>query len=138
MTERILQVIHHPLHRHLGVTDAHSENGQGSFTFTVGDATVNPAGALHGGVVYLLCDVCAYLGLLSVLPENVEAVTHDIHVSVLRSALRGDTVNMVSRIIKKGRNLCFIDVTAAVEGQLIATARITKSLIKLPPKTVAV
>lgn len=138
MNERILQVINHPLHRHLGVSDAHSENGQGSFTFAVGDTTVNPADALHGGVIYLLCDVCAYLGLVSVFREDQEAVTHDIHVSVLRSAKRGDTVKMESRIIKKGKNLCFIDVSATVQDQLIATARITKSLIKLQTKTVSV
>ena len=138
MNERILQIVNHPLHRHLGIRDAHSEDGRGRFTFAVGDTTVNPAGALHAGVIYLLCDVCAYLGLMSVLPGHQEAVTHDIHVSVLRSAQRGDTVKMESKIVKKGKSLCFIDVTAAAEGQLIATARITKSLIKMPPKTVTV
>ncbi|MFO7570317.1 MAG: PaaI family thioesterase [Smithellaceae bacterium] len=130
MKERLLQVVNHPLHCHLGVTEARSEDGGGSFTFTVGDATVNPADALHGGVVYLLCDVCAYLGLLSVLDDDMEAVTHDIHVSVLRAAGRGDVVRMASRILKKGKSLCFIDVSATVAGQLIATARITKSLIR--------
>ncbi len=131
MNNRINQVIRHPLHRHLGIADACSEDGKGRFTFTVGDATVNPAGALHGGVVYLLCDVCAYLGLLSVLPDAQEAVTHDIHVSVMRSASRGDVVKMQSSIIKKGKSLCFINVEATVSGQLIATARITKSLVKM-------
>ncbi len=131
MQERILQVIHHPLHRHLGITDAHSGDGKGRFVFTVGDTTVNPAGALHGGVVYLLCDVCAYLGLLSVLSERQEAVTHDIHVSMLRSAQRGDTVTMESQVLKKGKSLCFIDVMATAAGQLIATARITKSLVSI-------
>ena len=135
MNERILQVINHPLHRHLGVTCARSEDGRGSFCFTVGDTTVNPAGALHGGVLYLLCDVCAYMGLLSSLSGDLEAVTHDIHVSVLRGAARGDTVEMASHILKKGKNLCFIDVTATVSGQPIATARITKSLIRISPKT---
>ena len=130
MNDRILQVINHPLHRYLGVADVRSEDGAGSFSFTVGDATVNPADALHGGVVYLLCDVCAYLGLLSVLADDMEAVTHDLHVSVLRAAGRGDVVRMASRILKKGKSLCFIDVSAMVSGRLIASARITKSLIK--------
>lgn len=138
MNERIQQVINHPLHRHLGVTDARSENGQGSFTFIVGDTNVNPGGKLHGGVIYLLCDVCAYMGLASALTDGQDAVTHDIHVSVLRSANRGDTVKMESKIVKKGKSLCFIDVSATTSGQLIATARITKSMIKLPPKTVVV
>lgn len=128
--QRILQVVNHPLHRHLGMTGARSENGRGSFVFSVGDATVNPAGALHGGVVYLLCDVCAYLGLLSILPEDQEAVTHDIHVSMLRGAARGDQVKIESHILKKGQNLCFLDVEATTKGERIATARITKSLIK--------
>lgn len=57
MNDRILQVINHPLHRYLGVADVRSEDGAGRFSFTVGGATVNPADALHGGVVYFLCDV---------------------------------------------------------------------------------
>ena len=64
------------------------------------------------------------------LADDREAVTHDRHHPVLRAAGRGDDVRMESRILKKGRSLCFIDVSATVSGQLIATARITKSIVR--------
>lgn len=131
MTQRMQSVLNLPLHARLGITGAHAENGEAGFSFVVGDETVNPAGALHGGVVYLLCDVCAYLGLLSLLPDDLEAVTHDLHVSVLRASQRGDTVELSSRMLKKGKSVCFIEVSATCGGRDIARAAITKSLIPL-------
>ena len=127
--DRLQKVIDLELHRFLGSTGLVSNNGRGGLSFVVGNHTANPAGVLHGGVVYLLCDVCAYAGLLSILPDDREAVTHDIHVSVLRAVNLGDTVQMTSRILKQGRILCFFDVQAVVADELIATARVTKSLI---------
>lgn len=129
MNERLKAVIEQPLHQYLGITDIESEKGNGILNFTVNEKAINPAGVLHGGVIYLLCDVCAYAGLLSIIGPEKEAVTHDIHISVIRSAKAGDVVTIKSRIIKIGKTLCFTDVTAAVSGDIISTARVTKSLI---------
>lgn len=129
MQQRIETVLNHPLHRYLGLDDIDSVEGEATLAFTVNENTLNPAGVLHGGVVYTLCDVCAYAGLLSVLTDDEEAVTHDIHVSALRSAKFGDKVRVRSTLVKRGRSLCFIDVAAEVEGKLIATARVTKSIL---------
>ncbi|MDX1800285.1 MAG: PaaI family thioesterase [Marinobacter sp.] len=118
-----------PLHRYLGVSRLTSEDGCGTLTFEVGESTANPAGVLHGGVIYTLCDVCAYAGLLSVLAPDQEAVTHDIHVSVMRSAQHGDTVVIESRPVRLGRRIGFFEVTATVGDTVIATARVTKSIL---------
>ncbi len=118
-----------PLHRYLGVTRLTSDEGTGTLAFEVGEHTVNPAGVLHGGVVYALCDVCAYAGLLSLLKPDQEAVTHDLHVSVMRPAQYGDTVVITSRPVRLGRRIGFFEVTAAVDDTLIATARVTKSIL---------
>lgn len=128
--QRIETVLNLPLHRHLGVTSIESSEGQAELQFEVGENTLNPAGALHGGALYMLCDVCAYAGLLSVLEDNEEAVTHDIHVSVMRSAGAGDNVVIRSTLLKRGRSLCFVDISASVGGKVIATARVTKSVIR--------
>jgi uncharacterized protein (TIGR00369 family) len=84
---------------------------------------------LHGGVIYAVCDVCAYAGLLSLLEKDREAVTHDIHVSVMRAARKGEVVTMNSQVIKMGKRLCFLQVTATASDQLIAMATITKSIL---------
>ena len=130
MQQRVETVLKHPLHRYLGLDYIDSDQGEATLGFVVNENTLNPAGVLHGGVVYTLCDVCAYAGLLSMLGEDEEAVTHDIHISALRSAKLGDAVKIRSSLIKRGRTLCFIDVTAEVEGKLIATARVTKSILR--------
>ena len=129
MNPRLQNVLNHPLHQFLGVADIHSADGQGEIRITVTDELVNPAGIFHGGVVYVLSDVCAYAGLLSLLEDSEEAVTHDLHVSVLRPAKLGDEVVFRSDVVKRGRQLCFLDVTASVNEKVIATARVTKSII---------
>lgn len=129
MNDRLDMVRQLPLHQYLGIDALSSEAGNGRLAFDASERVINPAGLLHGGVVYTLCDVCAYAGLLSVLADNEEAVTHDIHVSVLRAARQGDRIEIVSELVKRGRSLCFVDVRAEVGGQLIATARVTKSII---------
>jgi len=130
MNPRIEQVQNLPLHRHLGIGPITAADGRGTLSVVVTDTILNPAGMLHGGVVYLLCDVCAYAGLLSRIDEETEAVTHDIHVSMLRSVPHGATVTFASEITKLGKSLCFITVTATCADRLVATARITKSMMR--------
>ncbi|MES1929386.1 thioesterase superfamily protein [Salinisphaera dokdonensis CL-ES53] len=130
MDRRVEQVANHPLHRHLGIQDVESDAGGGRLSVIVGENTVNPAGVFHGGVLYMLCDVCAYAGLLSRLDDVTEAVTHDIHVSVMRVANPGDTVVFESTPIRVGRRIAFIDVSARVADRVIAQARVTKTLIE--------
>ncbi|MEQ3694435.1 MAG: PaaI family thioesterase [Thalassolituus sp.] len=129
MDARLQKVVDHPLHQFLGVMDIVSYEGCGELTITVTDNLVNPAGLFHGGVVYVLSDVCAYAGLLSLLKDTEEAVTHDLHISVMRSAKLGDKVVFKSEVVKQGRQLCFLNVTATVNDKTIATARVTKSII---------
>ncbi|MBU1195610.1 MAG: PaaI family thioesterase [Proteobacteria bacterium] len=129
MNQRIQKVINHPLHQYLGVRSINTKEGAGTFSIEVSRNVLNPAGAFHGGVIYFLCDVCAYAGLLSLLDDKTEAVTHDIQVSVMSSAKLKDIVEFNSKIIRLGRRLCFIEVTAMVKDKIIATAKITKSIL---------
>lgn len=130
---RLQSVIHHPLHQSLGVRDIQAEDGCGRLEFTADGLTINPAGMLHGGVIYTLADVCAYAGLLSKLAPDQEAVTHDLHVSVLRPVPSGQTVTVQSEIRRLGRAICFLDVSVESGGKLVATARVTKSIITPTP-----
>lgn len=118
-----------PLHRLLGLQTLSADDGNARLEFEVTSSNINPAGALHGGVLYALCDVCAYAGLLGLLDDGQEAVTHDLHVSVMRAARLGDQVTLTAEVIHRGRQIAFIDVRAVVATRCIATARITKSLL---------
>lgn len=129
LEEKLAVVSNIPLHQFLGVTGLESAEGQARLNISVNENTANPVGVLHGGVAYTLCDVVGYAALLSVLPEGVEAVTHDIQVSVLRAARLGDTVEFAGRVVKAGQRIAFLDTEARVEGELVASARVTKSLL---------
>jgi len=129
MNKRLEKIINHPLHVFLGVTSIQSDSGNGKFSVKINENTINPAGVYHGGAIYVLCDVCAYSGLLSLIDNHTEAVTHDIHVSVMQSAKLGDEIEFSSKVVKLGKRICFIDVKAKLADQVIATARVTKSII---------
>jgi len=131
MINRLQAVVEHPFHKYLRISDVGSEDGNGSMTFIAGKKFINPAGVLHGGIIYVLCDVCSYAGLLSILSPEKEAFTHDISISIIRAAKLGDVVKIKSHIVKLGKTLCFADATATVSGDIIATARVTKSLVTI-------
>ena len=116
-------------HRFLGVFDWYSNAGEGKLSIIVNENSANPNGVLHGGVIHSLCDVCASMALLEILPENTDAVTHDIHVSILRPAPLNKKVTFHANIIKQGKRICFVDSKALIENKMIATACVTKSII---------
>jgi uncharacterized protein (TIGR00369 family) len=130
LTARLQPLIDHPLHRQLGMQEVRSHEGAGHLAIVVSALSCSPAGGLHGGVVYLLSDVCAMVGLLSRLPPGAHAVTHDIQVSVMRSAALGEHVHFDSHIVQLGRRLCFCDVVVRSGERTLATARVTKSLLQ--------
>lgn len=120
----------HPLHRYIGVETIHAEAGKAHFSVEIGINTVNSRGAFHGGVVYTLCDMACYAALMSELTDGEDAVTHDIHVSLMRGAKIGDRVRFDGKVIKRGRNLGFMEAAAYLGDQLIARATVTKSILR--------
>jgi len=131
MNEKIDLIKNHPLHIYLGVQEIISDNGTANLKAIVNNNSLNPSGFYHGGVMYLLLDACAYSGILSALDPHEDALTHDIHVSVMRPAKLNDSIIYQSNVVKRGKRLCFIDVVAKCEDKIIATARITKSIISI-------
>jgi uncharacterized protein (TIGR00369 family) len=120
-----------PLHHFLGVELVTQEPGQAVARFQAGPNTLNYAGAMHGGVAYALLDVVCYLALAPLLKRGENAVTHDLHVSVLRPVLPHQEVELRGRVVQKGRSLVFCESQAWAAGKLAATARVTKSLVRM-------
>jgi uncharacterized protein (TIGR00369 family) len=116
------------LHRHLGLAFETSADGTASAGFVVGPQHV-AFGGLHGGVLYALMDAVGMLALLTRLAPEHHAVTHDLHVSVMRGAALGDRVVLAAQVARLGRSLAFVDVAARVGETVIATARVTKSVV---------
>lgn len=128
MTRRSLGV---PLHQFLGVELVKQEQGEAVARFQAGPNTMNYVGAMHGGVAYALLDVVCYLALAPLLKRGENAVTHDLHVSVLRPVLPGQEVELRGRVVQKGRSVVFCESESRVEGKVTATARVTKTLVAM-------
>lgn len=118
-----------PLHAQFGFTIEHAADGRCTAKCQVGPAHLNFGGVVHGGVMYLLLDVTAYCASVTILPEGMNATTHDIHVSMLRPTFGDTELVLEAEVRKAGRSLFFIDVQATVDGKLVASARVTKSLV---------
>ncbi len=130
--ETILQAMQDfPLHKQFGLELLDHGEGRCRARCTVGSAHLNYGGVVHGGVMYLLLDVVAFCAAVTVLPEGTNAATHDIHVSVLRATPDAAELEFEAVVRKRGRSLYFIDVEASAGGKLMASARVTKSLMPL-------
>ena len=121
-----------PLHRFLGVELRDRDDPSAGIRFPVGRAAQNPAAMLHGGVVYALLDVASFLALLPHLGEGEHAVTHDVSASLLRPVRAGATVDVTATVLRRGRAVAFMRAEATVDGQLVATGHVTKTVV--PPR----
>lgn len=87
-------------------------------------------GGLHAGVLYSLMEATCLLALLGWLEDSERAVTHDLHASVVRRTPLGVRCQLTAKVIRRGRSLAFIDANAEVDGEIVATMRVTKSIIR--------
>jgi uncharacterized protein (TIGR00369 family) len=122
-----------PYHRYLGIGPITAAAGRASFELPVAEHCANAFGVLHGGILASLCDVAAYCALVSTLPADSHAATHDLHLSVMRPTSVGRRVRFEGVVVQKGRSLAFLEARALDEDRLLATARITKSLLGAAP-----
>ena len=120
-----------PLHHLWGVQSIHALDGRSEISVQVNESMSNPAGTMHGGLIYALTDVAAYTALLSVVEENQTGVTHHINVQVLRPVQLGAVLRIEAEVIKRGRRLSFIESKAYMEDKVVALASITKSMVTL-------
>jgi uncharacterized protein (TIGR00369 family) len=132
-TETLLRAMQEfPLHAQFGFEVVQAVDGACHAQCVIGPAHLNYGGVVHGGVLYLLLDVAAYCAAMTVVPAGFNATTHDLHVSVMRPTPGGVTLDLHGTVRKLGRTLVFIDAQASVAGKLMATARVTKSLVPMP------
>ncbi len=130
---RIRSVLDVPLHQFLRVEVPVVEPGRAIVCVPGGAPQSNNVGFVHGGVLYALLDVVCYLALAPTLPETDNAVTHDVHVSVIRPARADEALEFEGRIVKAGRSLVFATSEARAGDKVIATATVTKSRVAIPP-----
>jgi uncharacterized protein (TIGR00369 family) len=118
------------LHKYIGVKLVDREQRHLGCTFVVTPAIEGREGQLNGGVLSVILDAVAYLALEPSLAENEDAVSHDLHISMLKGVMSGQTVHLKGDLVQRGRRVAFVNAEARADGRLVATARITKTIIQ--------
>jgi uncharacterized protein (TIGR00369 family) len=126
---RVQAVLDIPLHRFVGLDLLDPADPSTGIWFPVGPSAQNQVGLLHGGVVTALLDVAAYLALLPRLGDDEHAVTHDQAVSLLRPVSADRRVEVRGTVLRRGRAVAFLRAEATVDGILVATAQVTKTVV---------
>lgn len=129
-------VLAHPLHRACELALTSAGDGRSEVRFAVNDFTANPMGALHGGILYALMDVACFFAVVPSLAADQQPVTVETHNSVLRAALKGESVVIRARLDRLGRTLAAMRAEALAvndqgEERLIATGSVTKAITAL-------
>ena len=134
MERRLERVAGLPLHKFLGLELKMSAPGEAVVTMPPTENALNAAGVVHGGILYAILDAACYLALLPLMEDGQNAVTHDIHASVLRPAPLDQPVVFSGKVRKMGRSVVFCDSEARSGGRLVALGRVSKSLIDMSGK----
>jgi uncharacterized protein (TIGR00369 family) len=123
--ERLFAV---PFNRHLGLVFDGREGGV-AYAHMVAAPELVAFSVLHGGALYAVFDAMGLLAISQDLADDQHAATHDLHVSMMRTTAPDAVVHLSARAVRRGRTLAFIDAQAEVDGKVVATARITKSIV---------
>jgi uncharacterized protein (TIGR00369 family) len=130
LAARVQAVLDVPLHRFLGVQLRDPADPSAGIWFPVEEPAQNQSGVLHGGVIYTLMDVAAFLALLPSLSDEEHAVTHDVTVSLIRPVAAGKRVDLTGTVLRRGRAVAFMRAEATVDGEVVAAAQVTKSVVR--------
>ncbi|WP_205695456.1 PaaI family thioesterase [Conexibacter sp. SYSU D00693] len=129
LAARVQDVLDVELHRLLGLELADPADPAAGLVVAVEGPAVNNVGVLHGGVVSALLDVASYLALLPHLEAGANAVTHDLHASLVRGVQRGARLHVRGEVVRLGRSVAFLRSEARVDGAVVATGTVTKTVL---------
>jgi uncharacterized protein (TIGR00369 family) len=84
----------------------------------------NPAGNIQGGILAAMLDDTMGPALAATLNAGEFAPTLNLNVSFQRAATVGTLVGR-GRVLRKGRDVCFLAAELLQDGQVVATATAT-------------
>ena len=113
----------------LEITRMDTASGEVEATIDVTEGLINAYGGLHGGATCTIVDVISTISLLVLDPLRA-GVTVELNASFTAAAKLGESLRIVSRVLKTGKRLGFTEVQiwSKSTGKLIATGRHVKAL----------
>jgi uncharacterized protein (TIGR00369 family) len=82
---------------------------------------------VHGGAIATLLDTAGVVGAWSdeIVPESYAGSTIGLSIAYTAAA-RGEDLTAIAEVIRRGRELCFVDVTVRGEGErVVAKGQVT-------------
>lgn len=119
-----------PLIAFLGARPASADDPTAGLVLEVDDPTLNAAGVLHSGVIATMLDLAAYLAILPLLAPDEQAVTHHFSATYLSPTRIGELVAAKGRVLRAGRHVAFTEASVRSADRLVATASVTKSIVR--------
>jgi uncharacterized protein (TIGR00369 family) len=118
--------------RQLGMYDVETPAGADlAMAMPVNERVVNTRGALQGGLIATLADVCAGRAAFIRVGDGIGVPTSDLHLRFLEPVLTGPAV-AVARVLRHGRTAIVMQVDVYDSGRddvLAATATLSFTIV---------
>ncbi len=127
----------HPFAKLVGLHLEEPREGRCVGVVAVTEALFNPAGVLHGGVMFSLADTCMGAALWSRLEPHETCVTIEIKINYLRAVTTG-RVRCDTRLVQRGRSVGVLesDLLNELPGQEpVLAAKALGTFAIMPRKT---
>jgi uncharacterized protein (TIGR00369 family) len=118
-----------PLVRHLGIELRSLERDRAELALPFDERLVTLADVVHGGAIASLIDTAGMAATWAdpdVEPERVAGATVSMNVDYIAAA-RGKELRAVASVVRRGRSLCFTEVTVSEpDGRVVARGSVVQ------------
>ena len=128
--DRISEALSVPLTSALGCFLLDPDDPAAGVVFVPGELADSGNGGVHATALAAVLEVAGFFVVLPTLDDDEHAVTHASALQVLGGATRGDRVEVRAQLDRRTRRLAFVSAAATVDGTVVATAQLTKSVVK--------
>jgi len=118
-----------PLNQFIGLQLIAASDGKSKAYFHTTEEVQTPSGTVNGCSYHVALEIAAGAAAISTLPAGRKAMTTDFFASVLRAAPVNARIDVTANVIKSGRSLVFVECEATCDNKIMATARVTKSVV---------
>ena len=118
-----------PFVGHVGIKLEELEPDRAVLSLPFSEQVTTLGEVVHGGVIASLADTAAMAASWATeeIPENLRGTTVGLTISYLTAASSQD-LTAEARVIRRGKNLCFVDVEISGSKGLVAKALVTYKL----------
>ncbi len=118
-----------PFVGHVGITLEELEPDRAVLSLPFSEKVVTIGDVVHGGAIASLADTAAMAASWATdeVPDNLRGTTVGLTITYLTAASSQD-LTAEARVIRRGKNLCFVDVEISGSSGLVAKALVTYKL----------